>query len=452
MSITLPRTKLIPPAKTGAPTSTSALLSACFGGMFDGFDASIYVLVLFPALSDLLHTQSHEVVAPIGAMILAIFMVGWAGGAIIFGMLSDRFGRVRTMTWSILLYAIASGLCAISHSWQELAIYRFLVGLGIGGEMGAGAVFLSEFFQGKNRYRALSLMTAAIAAGYLLSAVANFACGSMGWRYVFLCGLGPALMALYMRLRLRGCDRALAHITEQPRVSPLQLLFSKHLRKSIVVLVLASVAIVNWWAVLSWVPAWVNRLTGSRAGTEISVVSFSMYLGSILSCLCAVSMLPVLRRRRSLAIAFAGSLALDLLMFLCVKTYGIALIVLAFGAGAFAGLPFLFLYTTVPELFPATVRGTAFGISIQTGRTLAAAAALVGGQLIAAFHGSYPIAGSFVALSNALGFLVAWLIPEDENYLALESSRSLMAPTSKSESVCSLWRSRSSPTRSKSGK
>jgi MFS family permease len=409
-------------------------LSACLGGLFDGFDASIYVLVLFPALSDLLHSNSHQVVGPIGAIVLAVFMVGWAAGAIIFGMLSDRFGRVRTMTWTILLYAISSGLCAMSHSWQELAFYRFLVGLGIGGEMGAGAIFLSEWFVGKARYRALALMNVSICAGFMLSAVANFVLGHAGWRYVFLCGLAPALLAIYVRLKLVDRTPSAAEIDEQRNFSPFKFLFSLHLKKSLVVLALASVAMVNWWAVLSWVPAWINQMTGGLAVTERSAVSFTMYTGSIIADALGFSLLPFLKRRRTFALAFSGCLIFDLVMFLTVKSYGPSLLALAFGAGAFAALPFMFLYTMVPELYPTKVRGTAFGVSIQTGRMFAAGAALVSGQVIAAFHGSYPIAGSFVALVNVIGFAVAWFIPEDENYLNLESSWSLDGATEKAES------------------
>jgi MFS family permease len=416
------------PTDTGRSTSTAArnsgaaLLSACLGGLFDGFDASIYVLVLFPALSDLLNTKSHEVVAPVGALLLAVFMIGWAMGAIIFGRLSDRFGRVKIMTWTILLYALSSGLCALSHSWQELAFYRFLVGLGIGGEMGTGAIFLSEWFSGKTRYRALAVMNGSICAGYMLSAVANFVLGHAGWRYVFLCGLAPALLAIYVRLQLKDPARTETEIEEQRNFSPFKFLFSLHLKKSLIVLTLASVAMVNWWAVLSWVPAWINQMTGGLAVTERSAVSFTMYMGSIIFDLLGMALLVYLRRRRTFAIAFAGCLIFDLLMFLTVKSYGPALLAFAFGAGGFAAMPFMFLYTMVPELYPTKVRGTAFGISIQTGRTFAALFALIGGQLIAAFHGSYPIAGSVVALVNVLGFAAAWLIPEDENYLSLESS------------------------------
>jgi len=410
------------PIGLAAPKSGAALLSACLGGLFDGFDASIYVLVLYPALSDLLKTKSHEVVGPIGAIILAVFMIGWAAGAIIFGRLSDRFGRVRTMTWTILLYALGSGLCAVSHTWQELAFYRFLVGLGIGGEMGAGAIFLSEWFAGKARYRALALMNGAICAGYMLSAVANFVLGHAGWRYVFLCGLAPALLAIYVRLQLKDPERTKAEANEQRDFSPFKFLYSLHLKKSLVILTLASVAMINWWAALSWVPAWINQMTGGLAVTERSTVMFTMYVGAIIFDLVGMSLLPYLKRRRTFAIVFAGCLVFDLLMFLTVKSYGPNLLVFAFGAGGFAAMPFMFLYTMVPELYPTRVRGTAFGISIQTGRTFAAMFALLGGQLIAAFHGSYPIAGAVVGLINILGFVAAWLIPEDENYLNIESS------------------------------
>jgi MFS family permease len=415
----LPKLNSNPPRRAKSAGSTSALLSSCLGGFFDGFDASIYVLVLYPALSELLHTQSHAVVGPVGAMVLAVFMVGWALGAILFGALSDRFGRVRIMTFTILLYALSTGLCAISHTWQEMAFYRFLVGLGIGGEMGAGAIFLSEYFDGAGRYRALGFMNASICAGYMFSAVANSFLGNLGWRYVFLCGLAPALLAVYLRFRLVDSE---PRMEKQGTLEPVRLILSVHLKKSLIILAIASTAIVNWWAVLSWVPAWINQLVGGLAVQERSIVSISMYIGSITAAIGALRFVPIIGRKRAFAMAFAGSLLFDLLMFLCVKQYGPLLIVLAYFAGFFAGMPFLYMYTIVPELFPARIRGTAFGISIQTGRTFAALAALLGGQIIAACHGLYPLAGSVIALVNVIGFAVAWLIPERENYLTLESS------------------------------
>jgi MFS family permease len=398
-------------------TGKAMLWSACLGALFDGFDAAIYTLVLFPCIAELIHSQRHEVVGPIGAIVLAVFMAGWALGALVFGVISDRLGRVRTMTFTIFLYAISTGLCAFAHSWRELAIYRFLAGCGIGGEQGAGAIVISEALKGSKRYGGVAIMTASAAVGFLLSSLVNLLVGKAGWRYVFLFGLLPAGLAVYMRMKLKEPD---ADIYDR---SPSFLdagkeLVCNHGRKMVVILCLASAAIVNWWAVLSWIPAWINQLTGGLAVSERSFATISVYFGAVLICLPGSFVLRRLGRQGTFMFAFAGALSADLLMFWCVKSYGTLLLSLAFFVGCFGALPFVCLFTIVPELFPRSIRGTAFGGSIQTGRLLAAAAALTGGQILAGFHGSYPLAASCVASINIIGILAAFFIPQQENYLS----------------------------------
>jgi MFS family permease len=400
-----------------------ATLSACLGALFDGFDASIFGIVLYPAISDLIQSDSHAAVGAIGSMVLALFMIGWALGAIVFGALSDRIGRVRTMSFTILLYAISAGLCATSHTWQELACYRFFVGFGIGGEQGAGVIFLSERFRGKNRYWNIGLMKVALTTGYLLSTGVNFLLGHAGWRYVCLTGILPALLAFYVRVKLSEPKSAISwRYTRLKRISRSPLLavrsiFSAHARKTVVILALASTAIVNWWAVLTWVPAWVNQLTGGLAVEERSATMFAMYSGAIAASLVGIPLLLRLGRKQAFRFAFLGALLTDIAMFASVKAYGAPLILFAFIAGAFASLAFLCLFVSVPEMYPKNIRGTAFGISLQTGRIFAAIAVIFGGQIISAFHGSYAIAASSVALVNLIGFLGSFFIPEDENYL-----------------------------------
>ncbi len=409
--------------KIGAGGSNAVLLSACLGGLFDGFDAGIFGMVLFPAVSELIQSNSHAAVGPIGAAILAIFMIGWALGAMVFGVLSDHIGRVRTMTLTIVLYAVSSALCAISHSWQELAFYRFLVGFGIGGEQGAGAILLSEWFRGKNRYWSIGLMAAATALGYLLIALVNLLLGNAGWRYIFLTGIAPALLAVYVRLKISEPEHGISSSPAgiKPAItSPLSTLrrtLSSHGRKTLVIVALASVAIVNWWAVLSWVPAWINQLTGGLAVVERSAVMFAMYSGAMVGSLLGVPLLLRLGRRRAFALGFIGALIIDTAMFLGTKAYGPSLIVMASIAGVLAVMPFSCLFISVPELYPTDIRGTAFGISLQAGRIFAAIAAIAGGQIIAACHGSYAIAGSCVALINIIGFIGSFFIPEKENHL-----------------------------------
>lgn len=128
-----------------------AFIAAWLGAFFDGLDATIFVMVLFPALSQLLGTSDHAKIGQYGSYVLAVFMLGWATGAVVFGMLADRIGRAKTMMITILMYALCTGLCALAQTWQELAFYRFLVGCGIGGEIGIGGVILAETWQGKSR-------------------------------------------------------------------------------------------------------------------------------------------------------------------------------------------------------------------------------------------------------------------------------------------------------------
>ncbi len=179
------------------------LTATWLGEMFDGMDASIFVLVLFPALSELLNTKSHSIVGVHGSYILATFMVGWAIGGIVFGILADHIGRARTLVYTILLYAIFTGLCALSHNWQEMAFYRFLVGCGIGGEISIGGVLMAESWQGKSRLHATGLMCSSFGFGYLVASFLNLLVGGLGWRWLFLVGIVPALLTAYIRANLK---------------------------------------------------------------------------------------------------------------------------------------------------------------------------------------------------------------------------------------------------------
>lgn len=127
------------------------LVCACLGWALDIMDGYLYAIILFPAMSELLGTTESAAIGWHGGIVLSIFMIGWALGGLVFGPIADRYGRVRTMAITILFYASFTGLCAIAGSWQELAIYRFLTGLGIGGEWAAGAALIAESFPERSR-------------------------------------------------------------------------------------------------------------------------------------------------------------------------------------------------------------------------------------------------------------------------------------------------------------
>lgn len=404
------------------------LIAAWLGLMFDGMDATIYVLVLFPALSELLATTSHATIGPYGGVILATFMVGWAVGSIGFGILSDHIGRTKAMVLTILLYAICTGLCACSHSWTELAFYRFLVGCGIGGEQSAGVVLIAESWRGKARLHATGIMMTAFGCGYLLAGALNMWLGHLGWRWLFLAGIVPALLTVYIRAKLK--DSMQFQLVQEykrrfrkPRtdttsdsqsglISPLKQLFTpENRRKVLVVSALSSTAVVGYWSVMAWIPPWINQLTGTLAISERSTATLTMNVGSIIAGVITGTLLILVGRRNTFRIAFVGALVSFISMFLMVKSFGSALLMWAFVVGFFAQLPFNCVFAYAPELFETQIRGTAVGFSVQIGRLMGALGALVGGQLIALFGGSYAMAGSCVALFYLVGIFASFFMP-----------------------------------------
>lgn len=146
------------------------LFVAWLGWVFDAMDATIYAIVLHPALHELLHTPagpaSPEQIGWYGGIIFSIFLIGWAIGGIAFGIAADRFGRTKTLIATILIYAVFTGLAALSQDWWHLAIYRFLTALGIGGEWAAGAAIVAETWPEANRAKAAGILQSAWAVGF----------------------------------------------------------------------------------------------------------------------------------------------------------------------------------------------------------------------------------------------------------------------------------------------
>jgi MFS family permease len=391
--------------------------------MFDGLDATIFVLALFPALSELLRTTSHAQVGAYGGIVLATFMIGWGLGALLFGLLADQIGRTRAMIITILLYAVFTGMCATSHSWVELSFYRFLVGLGIGGEQSIGIVLIAESWRGNARLHATSFMTTAFGTGYFLASILNALLGNFGWRYLFLAGVLPAILTIYIRLKLkdspefelaREFQRTL--LAERGRFGRVkaamaELFVSENIPKLATVICLGSTSIVGYWAVMSWISPWVNQLTGTAAVMERTYATIGISVGTIISGFVAGWAVILLGRKKAIRFGFVGALLSFITMFMTVKSFGPALLAWTLVVGFFAQLPFNCLFIYAPELFSTHIRGAAVGFSIQAGRVFGAVFALISGQLIAAFGGSYPMAGSCVSLFYLVGIAATFFMP-----------------------------------------
>lgn len=420
-------------APSGIQTSSNwhALAATSLGIMFDALDASIYVIAMHPALSELLKTKSDAEIGFFGSAILATFMIGWAIGGVVFGALADRFGRTKAMIGSILLYACCTGLCALSHSWWELAIYRFFVGVGIGGEISIGVVVLAECWKGKGRVAATAFMEAAFCVGYMLTSLINFGVGCGSWRLLFLAGIVPALLTLYIRCKLREpesfqllqIELAKSNYAKPPAhkalLASVSSIFAQPYRAhTLRTACAAAAAIVGYWAALSWVPAWINQLTGNAAVVERSTAAMVMNIAGIVASFAAVPLVAYFGRIRALKISFAGCLISAVMMFSTVHEYGLVLNAWLAAIGFFSLLPFAILCVYIPEVFPTTIVGTACGFAWSAGRVVAACFVMLGGYLTTMFGGDYAIAGASSASIYAMGWIIAIFMPDTNGVVA----------------------------------
>ena len=180
---------------TQAPAaSRKALLAASLGWMLDSFDVMLYSLVLASLMLDLHLSKSSA------GVLGSITLVAAAVGGLCFGLIADRFGRTRALMLSILIYAVFTAACGLAHSFVELAVFRILLGFGMGGEWASGASLVAETWPDEHRGKALGLMQSSWAIGYALAAlVAAVVMPRFGWRGVFFVGVLPAFFTLWIR-------------------------------------------------------------------------------------------------------------------------------------------------------------------------------------------------------------------------------------------------------------
>jgi len=212
-----------PPDPTGAATPWwrgmsryhwFVLIVAALGWLFDCLDQQLFIHARLPAMRALVPGED-----PVkwGGYATSIFLMGWATGGLIFGVIGDRFGRAKTMIMTILLYSACTGLSALSHSFWDFAFYRFLTGLGVGGEFAVGVALVAEVVPDRCRAGALGLLQALSAVGNITAAFIGMGMARLeadgvittgtSWRWLFVIGTVPALLALVIRWRLKEPER-----------------------------------------------------------------------------------------------------------------------------------------------------------------------------------------------------------------------------------------------------
>jgi MFS family permease len=238
------------------------LVVAALGWLFDCLDQQLFTLARPTSMRDLLGVPAGDPrIAEWGGYATCIFILGWATGGLVFGALGDRIGRARTMVITILLYSACTGLSALSQTVYDFAFYRFLTGLGVGGEFAVGVALVAEVMPDSARPRALSLLQALSAVGNISAAFIGWglapleAKGISAWRVMFVIGALPALLALVIRSRLKEPERwqaiAAGGTAARHKAGSYAALFSdpRWRRSALVGLFLAIPGVVGLWGI-----------------------------------------------------------------------------------------------------------------------------------------------------------------------------------------------------------
>ena len=402
--------------KQGAPWIV--LAAAILGWMFDGLEMGIFPLIARPALQTMLPQggteRPDEFIGVWMGRITALFLVGAAGGGLAFGWLGDRLGRVRAMTLSILTYSIFTGLCFFANAPWQLGMLRFIAAFGMGGEWSLGVALVMEAWPRERRPLLAGIIGAAANFGYALIAIAAlcFSVTPKSWRWVMIAGAAPALLALAIQIFVPESERW-KEAVKQGVARPLREIFCRELRGTVLLAIaFSSIALIGTWGSVQWLPLWADQLTHGSLYSAKAVTQLVSAVGAMTGCVAGALLAGAFGRR----VTYFGLCLFSLLfcasLFRCVNSYGplfLALVgIIGFVTAAFYGWLPLYL----PELFPTRVRATGQGLCFNAGRVLAAVGAMMQGQLVAAYGGSYAKAGSIVTLIYVAGLVLIWLGPE----------------------------------------
>jgi len=386
------------------------LLAAFLGWMFDGLEMGIFPQIARSALSKLLANAADEnTIKWWNQVVDASFLFGAAAGGLIFGWLGDRIGRVKSMSFSILLYSGFTGLLYFARTPGDIAMLRFIAAVGMGGEWALGVALVMEVWDEKHRPLLAGLIGAAANVGMALIGLIGLLIriDQDNWRKVALVGAAPALLTFLIRIFVPESPRwTEAQAVEKTR--PLaELVGQRRLRSSVILaIVFASVALLGTWGAVQKIPPWADGMApkGSGAGSKALI---ALALGAIVGCMAA-SLLSSMSRRVAYFLLCAASLIVCQVMFNGFNEFNRSFIVMSFITGAVTAAVYGWLPLYLPELFPTRVRATGQGIAFNFGRILAGCGALWGGTI----GGSYARMGAIVSLVYILGMAFIWIAPE----------------------------------------
>jgi benzoate transport len=389
-----------------------AVFAATLGYAMDGFDLQILGFAL-PAITVGLGLSTTEA----GAL-ATITLVGTVAGAMVLGAVADRYGRVRVLTYSIVLFAVFTALTALSRGFAEMAVFRFIAGVGIGGEYGIGMALAAEAFPALKRARATSVVGVGFQLGVLLAAVISAPVITLwGWRGLFVVGIVPAFVAAIFRARLHEPEAFLKHreavarerASGRKRQNPYALLFTDRAvrRTSLGIVIICSIQNFGYYGIMTWLPTYLSKqiglsVTKSAAWTAVTIG------GMIFGILVFGHLADRIGRRRAFWLFQAGA-CISLFVY---SQLTAPLAVLLGGAvmGVFANGMLGGYGAIIAESYPTAARATAQNVLFGIGRGFGGLAPLVV-ALLAGWHG-FATALSFLAVIYIVDMFAMLLIPE----------------------------------------
>ena len=374
-----------------------SLIAGGLGWMLDAMDVMLYSMVL----ADLVvHLGMSK---PQAGLLNSLTLFASAIGGLLFGLLADRIGRTRALMGSILVYSLASFACGLSQTIPQLAVFRFILGLGMGGEWTTGAALIAETWRAEHRGKALGLMQSSWAIGEMIAAGVTLAVlPSFGWRAVFFVGIVPDLAVLWIRKDVPESEIWLARGKEK-KVS-LRLMWRPDIRwKGVVATLMNACAMFSYWGLFTWIPGYL-ALSEKDGGRGLGIVASltwvlfmapGKWLGYVLFGFAA----DKFGRRKSYVFFLVAAAILVPVFGLTTSTTMLVILgpfVGFFGTGYFSGFAAI-----ASELFPTEIRASAMGLTYNIGRGFSALAPFV----VGAMAKEYSFLAAFLLLAGA--FLAA---------------------------------------------
>lgn len=392
--------------KDATPDARRALIAASLGWMLDAFDIMLFALVL-PELR-----AAFGMSTTTAGILASLTLVASAFGGIAFGVIADRFGRTRALILSVLMYSIFTAACGLATEIWHLALFRVLLGLGMGGEWASGAALVAETWPAKHRGKALGLMQSAWAIGYALAALTNWMLvDAYGWRAVFFVGIIPAFFTIWVRTSVREPQAWTDSRTEAPVA--LSMIARGPLGRITAALVLMNAfTLFAYWGFNTWVPSYL-KAEAAEGGVGLStaastVLLVAMQVGTWLGYVTFGFISDAIGRKQT----YVSYLVVAAVLVFAYTQVRVPLILLVLGpvTAFFATGYFSGFGAVSAELYPTAIRARAQGLTYNIGRIASAAAPWVVGGL-AASEG-YGTALSVAAAAFVAAAICWYWIPE----------------------------------------